>query len=194
MKAAPSLLALAVLITACQPAAETPGVATPPVAPDATPAPATATATAQEASPDAALTAFLQTRTRDAMPPLGYVARAVGDGSDALTLVYLVGPEVCGSGGCNLMILRRSGDGYAVVGDTTVTRAPIRLLSTRTNGLPDIGVHVAGGGVTEGYEARLRFDGARYPSNPTVAPAERVTEAEGVVLITDDDARTPLKS
>ena len=194
MKAASSLLALAVLLTACQPAAETPGVATPPVAPDAPPAAAAATGTAQEASPDAALTAFLQTRTRDAMPPLGYVARSVGDGSDALTLVYLVGPEVCGSAGCNLLILRRSGDGYAVVGDTTVTRTPIRLLSTRTNGLPDIGVHVAGGGVTEGYEARLRFDGARYPSNPTVAPAERVTEAEGVVLITDDDTRTPLKS
>ncbi|RZJ37368.1 MAG: hypothetical protein EON86_17320, partial [Brevundimonas sp.] len=174
MKAASSLLALAVLLTACQPAAETPGVATRPVAPDAPPPAAATTGAAQEASPDAALTAFLQTRTRDAMPPLSYVARSVGDGADALTLVYLVGPEVCGSGGCNLLILRRSGDGYAVVGDTTVTRAPIRLLSTRTNGLPDIGVHVAGGGVTEGYEARLKFDGARYPSNPTVAPAERV--------------------
>ncbi|GAA0627946.1 hypothetical protein GCM10009422_26290 [Brevundimonas kwangchunensis] len=127
------------------------------------------------------------------MAPLGYVARSTGEGVEALTLVYLVGPEYCGSGGCNLLILRRTTDGYDVLGETTVTQAPIRALSTRTNGLPDIGVHVRGGGVTDGYEAKLAFDGTRYPSNPTVAPAERVDGAEGITLITDDDPRTSLK-
>lgn len=168
---------------ACQPASEpAPAPARPaPPAPAATPA------------SDQALTAFLQQRTRDAMAPLGYVARSHGEGDDALTLVYLVGPEYCGSGGCNLLILRREAGIYTVLGETTVTNAPIRVLSTRTHGLPDIGVHVRGGGVTEGYEARLAFDGARYPSNPTAPPAQRVDGAEGVTVITDEDSRTALK-
>ena len=181
------LSALALILTACGEPAE-----------PSAPAPAqeaTADAAASPASPaDAALTTFLQDRTREAMAPLGYVARTTGEGAGALTLVYLVGPEYCGSGGCNLLILRRSADGYDVLGETTVTHAPIRVLSSRTNGLPDIGVRVSGGGITEGYEAKLAFDGTRYPSNPTVAPAERVEGAQGVTLITDEDEKTSLKS
>lgn len=185
-----TLIATTVLIAGCQPAPET----RPPTA--ANPSVAEAPS-ASEAAPvtgaNAALTAFLEDRTRGAMAPVSYVARAVGDGEGALTLVYLVGPEFCGSGGCKLLILRRIREAYAVLGDTTVTRTPVRVLSTRTNGLPDIGVQVAGGGIVDGYEARLTFDGARYPANPTVAPAERIDGAEGVILITDDDARTSLK-
>lgn len=181
------LSTLALILTACGEPAE-----------PSTPAPAqevAADAAAPPASPaDAALTAFLQDRTREAMAPLGYVARTTGEGAGALTLVYLIGPEYCGSGGCNLLILRRSADGYDVLGETTVTHAPIRVLSSRTNGLPDIGVRVSGGGITEGYEAKLAFDGTRYPSNPTVAPAERVEGVRGVTLITDEDEKTSLKS
>lgn len=171
------------------------GEATGPTAPAAAPDVATAPATVTSPSAgDPALTAFLQDRTRDAMAPLGYVARTTDEGAGPLTLVYLVGPEYCGSGGCNLLILRRTADGYEVLGETTVTQAPIRVLSTRTNGLPDIGVHVRGGGVTDGYEAKLAFDGTRYPSNPTVGPAEPVEDAQGVTLITDEDEKIPLKS
>lgn len=180
--------ALVLSVAAC-------GEATGPVAPAA--APDVASAPAPATSPpanDSALLTFLQTRTREAMAPLGFVARTTGEGANALTLVYLVGPEYCGSGGCNLLILRRGASGYDVLGETTVTRAPIRVLSTQTNGLPDIGVHVRGGGVTDGYEAKLAFDGTRYPSNPTASPAKRVEGAGGVTLITDDDEKTSLKS
>ncbi len=179
------IAALALLLAACSPEPQpiAPSTSEPPVIPAAV-----------EPATDPALTTFLQARTRDAMAPLGYVARTTGEGADALTLVYLVGPEYCGSGGCNLLILRRAGDGSAVLGETTVSQAPIRILSTATNGLPDIGVRVRGGGLAEGYEARLTFDGARYPSNPTVAPAARVDGAEGVTLITDADPKTALKS
>ncbi len=149
----------------------------------------TAAAPASPVATDPALLPFLQGRTRDAMAPLRYVVRTHGEGADQLTVVYLSGPEYCGSGGCNLLILGRSGDGYTVLGETSVTNPPIRILSTQTNGRPDIGVHVAGGGTTEGYEARLAFDGSRYPSNPTVPPAERVENAPGVVLI-DDNAQS----
>lgn len=176
-------LALAACRPAGQPASEAPEPP-PQAAPAAAPvAPAL----------DPALTAFLETRTADAMPPLRYVARTTGEGADALTLVFFSGPEYCGSGGCNLLILSRQGDAFTVLGQPTIVRAPVRVLSTSTNGRPDIGVHVAGGGITEGYEALLAFDGTRYPSNPTVAPARRVDNAEGTVLIGPNDPSVALK-
>lgn len=185
MKACTLLLAAtAISLGACQPASEqAPAPAPPPSA--SAPQPA-------EALPDPALTAFLQARTADAMAPLSYVARTTGSGDDQLTLVYFTGPEYCGSGGCNLLILGRQGDPYAVLGEVTITRPPIRVLSTRTNGRPDIGVLVSGGGA-EPHEALLAFDGVRYPSNPTVAPARRIDGAQGSILITEDDERVPLK-
>ncbi|MFJ6024716.1 hypothetical protein ACIQC9_08985 [Brevundimonas sp. NPDC092305] len=126
------------------------------------------------------------------MAPLRYVAKTTGEGDDQLTLVYLIGPEYCGSGGCNLLILGRQGDPFAVLGEVTVVQAPIRVLETRTNGRPDIAVGVSGGGA-EPHEALLAFDGARYPSNPTVAPARKIDGAAGTTLITDADTGEALK-
>lgn len=181
-------IATGLALAACQPPAEETSAT--PAAPEAVPAAVTPT---PAVAPDPGLDAFLRTYARDAMAPLRYVARTHGEGGNQLTLVYLIGPEYCGSGGCNLLILRRAGDSYASLGETSVTRPPIRVLSTETNGLPDIGVHVSGGGVTEGYEARLAFDGARYPRNPSVAPAQRVDKVEGTTLITEDDQGVTLK-
>lgn len=183
-------VAAGLALAACQPpAVNTPEQA---AAPELTPTPVAEPAAAV-AAPDPALAAFLETYARDAMAPLRYVAKTHDDGENPLTLVYLIGPEYCGSGGCNLLILRRSGESYASLGETSITRPPIRVLETETNGLPDIGVHVSGGGITEGYEARLAFDGDRYPRNPSVAPAQRVNNAEGTTLITEDDPGVTLK-
>ncbi|RYG09880.1 MAG: hypothetical protein EON96_17590, partial [Caulobacteraceae bacterium] len=152
MKAQGFMLAgVGIALAACQPASqpvpEAPATVPDAIAPSA-PAPTTS-------APDPALVAFLQARTADAMPPLRYVARTTGEGADALTLVLFSGPEYCGSGGCNLLILSRQGDTFTVLGRQTIVRAPIRVLSTETGGRPDIGVRIAGGGVTEGYEALL---------------------------------------
>jgi hypothetical protein len=63
-----------------------------------------------------------------------------------------------------------------VVTKTTVTRPPIQVLASKSNGWHDIAVRVAGGGIANGYDAELSFDGRKYPSNPTVPPARRVAE------------------
>jgi hypothetical protein len=77
-----------------------------------------------------------------------------------------------------------NGTSYKVISHTTIVRLPIRALRTRTNGWRDIGVFVQGGGIQPGYEAALPFDGAKYPSNPTVPPARRLSkEVAGEVLI-----------
>ena len=111
-----------------------------------------------------------------------------GDGQ-AEALVYAMDAsgggeaDLCGSGGCNLYVLSLTRKRYRVVADISLTRPPIRVLATKTRGWRDLAVHVAGGGIMPGYEARLRFDGRTYPENPTGSPATRVKRDSGKVVI-----------
>lgn len=105
-----------------------------------------------------------------------------GDGRKEV-FIFLTGADYCGSGGCTLVIVSPHGNGYRTVMRATVTQLPIRLLPTSTNGWRDVGVMVEGGGITRPYEARLRFNGRRYPSNPTVPPAIPLRRPSGTVLI-----------
>jgi hypothetical protein len=105
-----------------------------------------------------------------------------GDGRKE-TLVYFTDASACGSGGCTLVVLSPEARGYRIVMRSTVTQPPISVLPTSTRGWRDIGVTVWGGGVTRTYQARLRFDGHHYPSNPTVAPAIKMSKPAGEVLI-----------
>ncbi len=93
-----------------------------------------------------------------------------GDGVNE-RLVYLTGPGWCGSGGCTLLVLKAKGKSFETVTSIPVTRPPVRVLDSATNGWRDIGVRVEGGGIQPGYEAVLPFDGTSYPRNPTVEPA-----------------------
>jgi hypothetical protein len=108
-------------------------------------------------------------------------------------IVYVSGPYRCGSGGCDALILAPKGSSYRVITETTITRPPIRVLTTKSNGWHDISVLVAGGGIQPGYEARLSFDGKTYPSNPTVPPARRIgPRMAGKVVIPATEEGTPL--
>jgi hypothetical protein len=108
-------------------------------------------------------------------------------------LVYLSGRDRCGSGGCNLYILQRQLGAWRLVNSVTITNPPIRILSTRSRGWRDIAVLVRGGGVGPPYEAVLRFNGVRYPGNPTVAPAFRARPGTpGRTLISSDLESRPL--
>lgn len=91
--------------------------------------------------------------------------------------------DLCGSGGCFLYVLSLTPSGYRRVTNVSITRPPIRVLPTVTHGWHDLGVLVAGGGIIPGYEARLRFDGHSYPSNPTIPPAIRLKGAIGKQVI-----------
>ena len=131
-------------------------------------------------SPDA-VTAFVQ-QTLHGSSYKRADADLNGDGRKE-AFVYVTDQRYCGSGGCKLVILSPKGTGYRVVMRTTVTQLPIRLLPTSTHGWRDVGVTVHGGGITRPYTARLRFNGRRYPSNPTVAPAVPLSRPSGKVLI-----------
>ena len=108
-------------------------------------------------------------------------------------IVYLMGPAWCGNGGCSSLVLAPQGESYKVITKTTVTQLPIRVLSTKTNGWHDLGVWVQGGGIQPGYEARLRFNGKKYPGNPTVPPAQKLkNKVEGKEVIPAQAKGTPL--
>jgi hypothetical protein len=99
-------------------------------------------------------------------------------------IVYMTRDSWCGSGGCGLLILAPDKSTYKVITETTITRPPIRVLDTKTNGWRDLGVWVQGGGIQPGYEAKLMFNGKTYPKNPSTPPAQRLKgKVAGRVLI-----------
>ena len=81
-----------------------------------------------------------------------------------------------------MVILAPSKSTYRVVTATTITWPPIRVLKRKTNGWHDIGVWVEGGGILPGYEAKLKFNGTKYPSNPSVVQRSKGKIA-GQILI-----------
>ncbi|WP_426050698.1 hypothetical protein [Brevundimonas sp. SL161] len=177
------LVALALMACGAEPAAE-PAPAPTATAADAT-APLASAAAAVAASPvtDPAVDRAVQAAEGDG-ETLTYVARGIGDGDDRITLVYLF-PSHCGNAGCTLLVYGGEGDSLVPLGRTTVVETPIRVLSTSSNGRPDLGVMTGEG------EALLAFDGQTYPANPTVAPARIVTDAQGTAMITDADLPPP---
>ena len=111
-----------------------------------------------------------------------------GDGTPEV-LAYLGGPMFCGTGGCNLVVLKRAkeadgSEGFRKMGETSVVQLPVGVLDTKTHGWRDIGVAVSGGGMAEGI-SRLRFNGKAYPENAT-AEVSTETASVGKKLITED--------
>jgi len=86
-------------------------------------------------------------------------------------LVYMLGADYCGSGGCTSLIFAQRGEEYRLVSELNLIRTPIIVSSHRTNGWKDLIVFVSGGGIHPGYYAVLSFDGKKYPENPTIPPA-----------------------
>jgi hypothetical protein len=114
-----------------------------------------------------------------------------GDGTQQV-IVYLTGRGWCGSGGCVTLVLSRKNSSYELVTQITISRPPIRILNTKSNGWKDITVQVAGGGVA-GHEAKLSFNGKTYPSNPSTPPAEPLDEnVTGEVVIPFGGLEIPL--
>jgi hypothetical protein len=108
-------------------------------------------------------------------------------------IVYLSGRDWCGTGGCVMLILAPEGTSYRVVTKTTVTRLPIRVLTTKSNGWHDVGVVARINGIEPLDEAILSFDGKSYPSNPSVSPARRLEgKVKGKIVVPVAAEGTPL--
>lgn len=132
------------------------------------------------------------TGSRESPPPM--IAARTVDGSPAhprITLVYMTGPTWCGSGGCTLFVLAPGETGLVELGAVTLVHAPVIVMDTRTNGMPDIAVRVRGDyypGEGEKFVV-LPFDGHDYAANPTMPPARLLPgPADGEIGIAEDQA------
>lgn len=105
------------------------------------------------------------------------------DGDGRLeAIVYLTGPSVCGSGGCNTVVYSYH-HGWLLVSTIYLTRPPIIVADNKSHGWRSLIVDVSGGGILRPSSVELRFNGTTYPSNPTLPPAIRVRRPKGDVII-----------
>jgi hypothetical protein len=103
------------------------------------------------------------------------------------TFVYLVGPMVCGTGGCSGLLLEEKDGDYTVKSRFSLVRTPVIIQNETTNGWRNIVMYVAGGGIEPGYH-ELKFDGVNYPSNPSVQPIVKEDNIKGIGIINDEIA------
>jgi len=155
-------------------------LAAPPLSAQRGPKPLVTGQVRPEAARDAALEAAIKDPDGDGRPdnhdPEGtfwtrYYYNRVdlnGDGEPEV-LVYLFGPYMCGSGGCNTLVFRRGGGGYKLVSDIPLTRNPIIVSERKTNGWHDLVFLASGGGVRAHYVV-LRFNGKSYPDSSAEDP------------------------
>ena len=150
--------------------------------------------TRQGASLDARVRQFVRsydaaTGTPDSTSRFAAGSVSSGPGGAEAVVVYIVGRDWCGTGGCPLVVLQPFGDSFKVIGKIVMSRQPILALRRSTNGRRDLAVLVCGGGIVACYEAVIPFNGVRYPGNPTVKPAFRMPKGMRADTIIGSDAK-----
>ena len=126
-----------------------------------------------------AVRAYAKVPGDSALPPFRYALTDLnGDGhSDA---IVLMGGDWCGAGGCNLVVFRATVRGFILVSASTISNEPIRISPEKAYGWRTLIVATKGVG-----NALMRFNGTRYPSNPTMQPKasqNQITAAETLSL------------
>jgi hypothetical protein len=100
-------------------------------------------------------------------------------------VVLITNADYCGSGGCTFLVFTGVAEGYKLVSSSTITRAPVFFLKEKHNGWHTLSVFLAGGSVKKG-QVLMRFNGKKYPGNPSLQPRAKKSDLEGAqVLITD---------
>ena len=92
------------------------------------------------------------------------------DGNNEI-LVGLVGPYFCGSGGCTQFVLDQDGN---LITAFSVADYPVIIDSTKSNGWKNLIIY------SGGKNRVVKFDGKKYPSNPSIEPAQDNILEEGL--------------
>lgn len=177
-----AMLSACVLSASASPLASTRGQAP-------APAPASPRVSAPAPVASGSLPADVQSTIRKTYGQDGGAVRYV-DGSIDLNgdakpelFVHVVGPMVCGSGGCPTLIFTPAGAGHRLVSTIGLTRPPVRASVRQTRGWRNVIVQVSGG--AKGSDVELAFNGTSYPRNPSVAgkriPKTAADEAQVVI-------------
>jgi hypothetical protein len=129
----------------------------------------------------------------DGLEKLRYYYNEVDLNDDGIyeIFVLVVGPFVCGTGGCSAVIFKKQKGEYKLLSRFSLVRNPVIISNKKTKGYKDIIMKVSGGGI-ESFFAELKFDGTTYPRNPSVQPKIKPdTEVEGIAIIADDISKNP---
>ncbi|WP_094586034.1 META domain-containing protein [Synechococcus sp. BO 8801] len=134
--------------------------------------------------PDPALESAILAASPDLRRPLGSAAGGMGrisyvhartdldgDGRQDV-LVYLMGPYVCGTGGCTLQVFRPEGRGYRLISSFPTSRLPVIVPEARRNRWRDLWRLQSGGGAPATW-VREVFDGRGYRSKERIPAAGR---------------------
>jgi hypothetical protein len=135
--------------------------------------------------PDPALETAILAASPDSMGRISYVHARTdlnGDGRQEV-LVYLMGPYVCGTGGCTLKVFRQEAQGYRLVTSFPTSRLPVIVSEARRNGWRDLWRRQSGGGAPATW-VRETFDGRGYRSKERI-PAAGTAPAGTTVLSGD---------
>ena len=101
-------------------------------------------------------------------------------------LVYLTGPEWCGTGGCTMLVFKGTPNGFTFVSDVALVTTRVLVSENRTNGWRDLVLISSGGGYPT-KQVSLKFDGKKYPDNPSMQPAlPKNQKLRGVVFCPQD--------
>lgn len=173
---------LALLFAGCTP---TPPSAT--SSPSPVTSPASATPSAVELQPAVQQAIADYTKQQGAPPDASnrFFADTIdlnGDGTrDAI--VVLSTSYWCGTGGCTMLVLEGQKDNtFRLVSESSLVRPPITVSDTKTNGWRDLILTVSGGGMPA-KTVVLKFDGKKYPLNPSDQPGLPVNAPiQGTVL------------
>ncbi len=143
------------------------------VAPQATPA-------APPATLVAAVQAYLNAKGGGEIPRLRWALVDLnGDKLDD-AVVLLEGSEWCGSGGCTFEIFRGVAKGFTRVSGATITSEPIRVLPDTQHGWHTLIVRTREG------DMLMRFDGTRYPGNPSMQPPASPAQVKAARTVIDE--------
>ncbi len=134
--------------------------------------------------PDPALEAAILAASPDLRRALGSAAGGMGrinyvhartdldgDGRQDV-LVYLMGPYVCGTGGCTLEVFRQEARGYRLITSFPTSRLPVIVPEARRNRWRDLWRLQSGGGAPATW-VREVFDGRGYRTMERIPAAGR---------------------
>lgn len=123
--------------------------------------------------------AYVKSQGENELPKFRHASVDLNDDHELDAVVLLLGPSWCGSGGCTLLVLQGHEGKFTVRSTASVTLEPIRQALEQRHGWNSLVVHSRGRG-----EVLLRFDGKKYPSNPSRQPvASKRQLASARVLI-----------
>lgn len=127
----------------------------------------------EQVSVASAAYAHLATRGDKSHPTLRTFSFDLNGDGRADAIVLLIGNEWCGSGGCNMLIFRGTESGFSFVSESTIAQEPVMVLPETKHGWHTLIVMSGRTG-----KVLMRFDGHRYPSNPSVQPKAPSTQVE----------------